>query len=275
MGRLMIKSSAAREIRAMLALLELRKAYNPNQKRGEDGRWAKDGGGSVSSNNETLEQLKAELKQSLIDMAVPRMKVAYTTENFKKLFGEWNRVNTPGGRVTVPFSQFEKLEMENRKGWLGAMYQTITDPVFIIQASPEKKLYVKTFTPERAGVITFLSVIIDKDNSQFNITNHEKPLNNILNKIKKADDVVYKKATNTSYNSLTFGKSRRGVLSEHMSKENNTQAKGSHILPLSPDPIKKSSRRIVMTKSQAREIWALLSRIKQFNYRFKEIKHGK
>ena len=136
---------------------------------------------------------KAEIAKKLEELAVPRLRVEYTEENFKKLFGEWNRVETPAGRVTVPRSQFIKLKDRNREGWLGAVYQTITDPILIIQETTDKKLYVKTFAPEKKGVIIFLSVIIEQGSSRVNISNHEKGMRNILNKIKRADDVAYLK----------------------------------------------------------------------------------
>jgi len=181
-----------------------------------------------------LAELKDAIRHDLENMAVPRLKVDYTEENFKKLFGEWNRVDTPAGRVTVPHSQFEKLEKENRKGWLGAMYQTITDPVLVIQESPERKLYVKAFTPEKKGVITFLSVVIEKDKSQVNITNHEKDMANVLNKIKKADAVVYKKPATIGGGSLTIGKSLRGVLPAGGEAEYST-SRLSTVLPKTPE----------------------------------------
>ena len=169
-------------------------------------------------NNTELAKFKDGIRHTLVEQAAPRMKAEYTEENFRKLFGEWNRVNTPVGRVTVPKKQFEKLLPENnknkqdRRGWLGAMHQTITDPVIVIQEGPEKKLFVKTFAPEKKGAITFLSVIIEEGNSRVNISNHEKDMNNILNRIKKAGDVVYRKPTTTGVGSLTVGKSLRGVL---------------------------------------------------------------
>lgn len=198
-------------------ILLIRKAWIEGQHpRGGDGRFAfaPDTGMNPSiGNTETVsEDFKNDLRQTLERMAVPRMKVDYTEENFKKLFGEWNRVDTPIGRVTVPYSQFTKLKKRNREGWLGAMYQTITEPVLVIQESPEKKLFIKTFMPEKKGVVTFLSVVIEEGKSRVNISNHEKDMNNILNKIKKADDVVYQKPTNTGNGSLTIGKSLWGVL---------------------------------------------------------------
>jgi hypothetical protein len=200
-----------------------------------------------------LNEFKDEIKHTLIDTAVPRMKVGYTEENFKKLFGKWNRVDTPIGGVTVPHSQFIKLEKEKREGWLGAMYQTITDPVVIIQESPERKLYIKTFTPERKGVITFLSVIIEDGNNRVNISNHEKDINNILNKIKKAGDVVYKKPTNTGVDSLTFGKSLRRVLSAGGNYGDQPLAiKGiNHLSIISQESLKKSSPRLIIKMSTA------------------------
>jgi len=143
--------------------------------------------------NDFSADAKAEIAKRLEELAVSRLKVEYTEENFKKLFGEWNRVETPVGRVTVPRSQFVKLKDRNREGWLGAVYQTVTDPVLVIREAPDKKLYVKTFAPEKKGIITFLSVILEQGSSRVNISNHEKGMKNILNKIKRADDVVFLK----------------------------------------------------------------------------------
>jgi len=208
-----------------------------------------------NANKKTLVEIRNEARHTLEELAVPRMKTAYSEENFRKLFGEWGRVDTPAGRVTVPYSQFDKLAKtdkngKDRKGWLGAMYQTITDPVLIIQENPEKKLFVKTFTPEKKGIITFLSVVFEEKQNRVAVSTHEKDINNIVNKIKNAGSIVFRKTLPTGGGSLTIGKSLRGVLPAGVEMGNLIP----HLSTLSSKPLRKSMPRLVIRKSAATAI---------------------
>jgi len=158
-----------------------------------------------------MQEFRQKIKDKLIVSAVPRMKIEYSEENFRKLFGEWGRVDTPVGRVVIPKKQFIKLRELGREGWLGAMYQAITEPVFVIQETPVKKAFLKTFVPENKGTILFISVFLELEGNKINITNHQKDIDNILKKIKKTSDVVYEKATITG-NSNGHTASRLGIL---------------------------------------------------------------
>jgi hypothetical protein len=82
---------------------------------------------------------------------------------------------------------------------LGAIYQTLSDPVIIFTSKKEEQkaeLFVKSFKKEK-GVDAVISVVIDHYDDvkpiKVSISTHKKNVNNILNKIKSPDDIVYEK----------------------------------------------------------------------------------
>jgi hypothetical protein len=93
----------------------------------------------------------------------------------------------------------------------------------------EKHLYIKTFkrTPGD-GVITILNVVVDKGGIHYSISTHQKELNNLLRKIKKAEDIVFEK---TEYLDRTGGNGDKPLA-----------ITGDNHLPIvSPKPPEKSS----------------------------------
>jgi hypothetical protein len=82
---------------------------------------------------------------------------------------------------------------------MAAMSQTLENPDIIIQDSPDKWYFVKTFKKTtKAGFKTLLDVGVKKGDFKYSISIHQKSLNNILNKIKKAGDIIYPGRIKTS-----------------------------------------------------------------------------
>jgi hypothetical protein len=138
---------------------------------------------------------KLELEQNLNKLAVLMDKIEFTRENYDKLFPE-GKVDTPLGRVKMGSNQLAKLESKQRQGILGGVYQTLTKPCIVIKEHRPNEnpvhLYVKTFKKlGNEGIDTLISVIITKDNNKISISTHQKDLRNVLNKIKKPDDILY------------------------------------------------------------------------------------
>jgi hypothetical protein len=124
--------------------------------------------------------------------------------------------------------QFEKLGRKDggeRQSYIGAAYQTLTDPVVILKEGTDT-VYIKSFTNEN-GISTFLSVEKDKEDGRFVVTNYKRHKKEVLKKIKRADGVIYLK-DNVDGNPAS------------MDKEGIPRVNDSHTSIVSADGLKKS-----------------------------------
>ncbi|WP_461248831.1 hypothetical protein, partial [Treponema sp. R6D11] len=111
---------------------------------------------------EKLDSLKKRLKRKFVEMAEPMKQVDYTRENYNKLFSN-NKVLTPIGEVNMGKHQFEKLKTNDRENLLGAMYQTLTNPIAIINKDDNGKkaqLYSKSFKSDKEKLKGVMSAVV-------------------------------------------------------------------------------------------------------------------
>jgi hypothetical protein len=155
------------------------------------------------------------------------MEVEYTKEEYNRLFRR-GEVKTPIKIVKMGSDQFAKLARKDggaRQSYIGAAYQTLTDPVVVIKEGNDD-VYIKSFKNE-GGISTFMSVEKDKEDGRFVVTNYKRKRKEIENKIKKADGIIYLKDDSGS--------------PARMDKEGVPHAESSHTSTLSPDTNEKSS----------------------------------
>jgi hypothetical protein len=136
---------------------------------------------------------QAEVKKKLEDLAVPMMEVEYSKDEYNRLFPE-GTVKTPLKTVKMGSDQFAKLgrkDSGDRQSYIGAAYQTLTDPIVIIKEGDED-VYIKSFTGKN-GIKTFVSVEKNKDDERIIVTNYRRNEREILKKIKWADSIAYLK----------------------------------------------------------------------------------
>jgi hypothetical protein len=62
------------------------------------------------------------------------------------------------GEVQLKGDQSSKLKAKNRENLLGAMYQTLSDPLVITGSRKGKKIYVKTFSNPK-GINTTIAKV--------------------------------------------------------------------------------------------------------------------
>ena len=142
-----------------------------------------------------VEETKDRLRKKFADMAEPMNSVEYTQENYNRLFPE-GKINTPIGEVKMRGDQFGKLERRKRECLLGAIHQTLTDPIAIIYENREGEkaiLFSKSFLENKKPIMSVVKYIKGKNTA---VSTHERELNNILNKIKKTADLLYEKQIN-------------------------------------------------------------------------------
>jgi hypothetical protein len=146
----------------------------------------------------------AELQQKIIDslasLAVQMDSREFSREEYNRLFPR-GTVETPLGTVKLGANQFEKLEDKDqgkRQGLIGAMYQTLSDPVAIIRETQEGKeadVFIKSFCKEgeAGGFSTVMSIVVDIEGQRIAISTYKRKAREVIKKIKKADGIVYVK----------------------------------------------------------------------------------
>jgi len=196
-------------------------------RRDSGGKFASQGGGgrgvshmekkdeqpaSVSQKPDELDlaETKKRLTSEFESMAEPMMQIEYSIENYNRLFPD-SRIKTPLGIVKMGENQFKKLSKpteENPKGrgrenLMGAMYQTLSDPITVIrQYDPRgpELVYLKTFrNDEKSKIKSIISVVVTIDDIKISISTHPVDSKSILRDLKKAGDVVYEKPQSPAY----------------------------------------------------------------------------
>ena len=145
---------------------------------------------------ENMREKISRITAKLESMAVPMDKRIFTREEYNRLFPE-GKVNTPLGEVKLGEHQFDKLAAKGRHKLLGALYQTLADPIVVLPEMRDGKasrLYIKSFkdTPndERENIMT---VVVDIEGKAIAISSGPRRNRQVEEKIKKASIPLYLK----------------------------------------------------------------------------------
>ena len=137
-----------------------------------------------------------QITEKLESMAVPMDRREFTREEYNRLFPE-GKVKTPLGEVKMGERQFDKLETKGRQELLGAVYQTLTDPIVILpemRDGKDSRLYIKTFkessNDKRENV---MAVVVEIEGKAVAISLGMRRNEQIETKIKKASIPLYLK----------------------------------------------------------------------------------
>ena len=141
----------------------------------------------------TLENILVKLKS----LAVPMDEREFTREEYNQVFPR-GTVVTPIGEVKIGKNQFSKLADKdggNRQGLIGAMHQTLSDPVVIIREREEDRLadvFIKSFIAgENKKESLIVSVVVDIKGDKIAISTYKRKRREVSGKIKKADGIVF------------------------------------------------------------------------------------
>ena len=152
--------------------------------------------------------------EKLVSLAVPMEKSEFTNEEYNRVFSRGS-VNTPIGEVKLGKNQFSKLAEKDggsRQGLIGAMRQTLSDPVVIIREREEERqadVFIKSFTiDEEKNESLIVAVVVNIQGTKVVISTYKRKRREVVNKIKKADGIVYIKdnggsLTNEGFSSPT------------------------------------------------------------------------
>lgn len=132
------------------------------------------------------------IKESLAQKAEPLVEVDFSKANYDRLF-PFGIVQTPLEKVKLGENQFEKLDAKDRKRFLLATFQTLATPDLVIDEEREGKHshnYIKSFVFDEKTK-TIQDVVVNINGENVSITAHPRDINNIVNKIKIPDQLVY------------------------------------------------------------------------------------
>lgn len=110
--------------------------------------------------------------------------VKYSYNNFINDFGVDFSVKTPLGNVIIDIEQFEKINDKDRTKYFGLIKPTLSNPTLIVKHRGSN-LFIKSFIDTKRGEIYFVSVASNKNGELKIVSNHEKNLSSILNKLKE------------------------------------------------------------------------------------------
>ena len=142
------------------------------------------------------------ITEKLETMAVPIDEREFSIGEYRKVFPQ-GAVKTPIGEVKIGKNQFIKLAEKDdgkRQGLIGAMYQTLSDPIAIIQEEEEDRkayVFIKSFkTDEKTSII--VSVVVTIEGQKVAISTYKRKKREVISKIKKAGVMTYEKGHGTS-----------------------------------------------------------------------------
>jgi len=145
------------------------------------------------TNTPTIETILEKLGS----FAVPMDKREFSNEEYNRVFPR-GTVATPIGEVKIGQNQFSKLAEKDggsRRGLIGAMWQTLSDPVIIIREREKGRLadvFIKSFaTEEDKRESLIVSVVVNIQNDKVAISTYKRKRREVIEKIKKADGIVY------------------------------------------------------------------------------------
>lgn len=144
-----------------------------------------------------IDELKKCLKDSLRQIAKPIKRIDFTRENYNMLF-PYSRIKTPLEEVKLGEHQFEKLEAKERQNILQASYDTLKTPDIVIHETRQTvfgdfntaHLYAKSFEINGKDK-SVQSVVVSIEDENVSISTHERDINNLVNKIKTPDQLIY------------------------------------------------------------------------------------
>ncbi|WP_296012043.1 PBECR2 nuclease fold domain-containing protein [uncultured Treponema sp.] len=144
-----------------------------------------------------IDELKNSLKDSLRQIAKPIRQIDFTRENYNMLF-PYSRIKTPLEEVKLDEHQFEKLEAKERQSILQAVHDTLKTPDIVINETRQSvfgdfntaHLYAKSFEINGKNKAV-QSVVVAIEDENVSISTHERDINNLVNKIKMPEQLIY------------------------------------------------------------------------------------
>jgi hypothetical protein len=111
--------------------------------------------------------------------------VPFTSTEYNRLF-PFGRIKSPIETVKIGANQYEKLKITHREKYLGAMRQTLKDPVIIIEETvngEKSHLYIKSFKSAGNKHDFVMSVVVSIGNENIAISTGPRKEKQIIKKM--------------------------------------------------------------------------------------------
>jgi hypothetical protein len=160
--------------------------------------------GNGQKNTENSAERVNRITAKLEAMAIPMDVRMFTREEYRKVFPQ-GTVQTPIGEVKIGQNQFSKMaekDLGKRQGLIGAMQQTLSDPVTIVREEKDGRkayVFIKSFhAKEGEKTNLIVSVVVTIEGKKIAISTYKRKKREVLNKIKMAGVIAYEKDYGTS-----------------------------------------------------------------------------
>jgi hypothetical protein len=165
------------------------------------------------------------IREKLNSLAVPMEQAEFSREEYNRLFPE-GKIKTPVGIVKLGNDQYDKLIRTNRKNLLGAMRQTLAEPIVVlpeVQGGRKSKLFIKSFKNMKDSEASFvMTVVVEDGQDSIAISTGPRKKKQIERKIKETGIPLYI--------------STRGVAAQLIGTDGNNPATQQDIVsPQSPE----------------------------------------
>lgn len=156
----------------------------------------------LMSNISITESDFSDFKENILKPCLKENKTLFKTidfsmENFNVLFPR-ARIETPLESVKFGGNQFSKFSLRERRNLISAVYETLIKPDIVLEEeriddfeqSSLSHNYAKNFVMDKNSKM-IQSVVVEIEKENVIISSHERPVNEILSKIKQADQILY------------------------------------------------------------------------------------
>jgi len=146
-----------------------------------------------SNMEEQINRITSKLEYMAVMMDIKE----FSKKEYRKVFPQ-GTVNTPIGEVKIGKNQFEKMAVKDngkRMGLIGAMKQTLSDPIVIIQEEKDGRkahLFIKSFINDKKTSV-IVSVVVTIEEHKIVISTYKRKKRELLKKIKMAGVMTYEK----------------------------------------------------------------------------------
>jgi hypothetical protein len=150
--------------------------------------------------SKTDNEIVIRITKKLEIWAVPMDVREFSREEYREVFPQ-GTVKTPIGEVKIGKNQFEKMaDKDNgkRRGLIGAMRQTLADPITIVQEEKDGRkahVFIKSFknTDNSQKPDFIMSVVVTIQDTKVAISTYKRKQREVLSKIKRAGVIAYEK----------------------------------------------------------------------------------
>jgi hypothetical protein len=155
---------------------------------------------SEKAESKTDNEIVSRITKKLEIGAVPMDVREFSREEYREVFPQ-GTVETPIGEVKIGKNQFEKMaDKDNgkRRGLIGAMRQTLADPIAIVQEEKDGRkahIFIKSFknTDDSQKPDFIMSVVVTIQDAKVAISTYKRKQREVFSKIKKAGVIAYEK----------------------------------------------------------------------------------